>query len=767
MGAARGGVAGPARGATWCSTTVSLVVLAMLAAWPRPVAALNARLGWSRVGAAAGYRVYVRQSGQAYGSGTDVGLIQADATGVVYYVAPSLPTGVLNYFAVTAYDGSGRESALSNELSLLVNATPTATRTATVTAPAPFTSTMGATAIRTATANAVATATSPAASTATLTRTITTTLTRTVTATPTRTVTPTPTSSPIGTAVAGSSPLAAYAFSEGSGTTTADASGNGHTGTLFGNARWVTGAYGIGLQFGGGSTRDGVNLAPNNGFDGLLQGTLEAWVRFDTSAPAGVYNWFDGRDASGCSYPFEVGYNNRSGTVIYWEVWAGDGPLCSATFYARLAVTNPDQWHHLAYVVSGTGNTWYVDGVARTPTYLNGSAASTFFLANIAASPNTRYDVGTSEDPLETFEGTVDELRIYGRPLTGAEIQADMIAPVGAPPVRTSTASVTPTATPIPTVAGTPIGTATRTIAPGSPFDVSGAIRYYAGAKPVANTELTLQRTQSALTASSDGLGQFGFTGVPADTWRLEPRKNGDFQNAISSRDASYVLQVVAGKRTFDALQQLACDVTGDGTLSSLDATRILDFAVGTITRMPVAERCGSDWVFVPQPASVPGQRLVMPAVSSTSCQRGAIAFEPLQSDAPQQDFSAALFGDCTGNWKPPKPLAALRRSAGEVRLGTARGRPGGRWIVPLYASGGAVEALAARVAYDPAAAALEIVRPVGTASGALLRYRADTSGVVVIALASDRPFSAEDRLAVLVFRAAEAPRLRLLGQSP
>jgi Concanavalin A-like lectin/glucanases superfamily len=192
---------------------------------------------------------------------------------------------------------------------------------------------------------------------------------------------------------------------------------------------WTAGKYGTGLRFSGGVTYDGVNLAPNNGFDALTQGTLEAWVKFDPTAAAGYHDWFDGRDASGCSYPFEFEINNL-GSTVYWEIWAGNTAQCTATFNARVALSNPSQWHHLAYVVTSSGNTWYVDGLPQSPTYIVGSAASTFFFASIAASPNTRYDVGTSDDQAEVFQGIVDELRIYNRPLSPAEIQADMSAPI-------------------------------------------------------------------------------------------------------------------------------------------------------------------------------------------------------------------------------------------------------------------------------------------------------------------------------------------------
>lgn len=98
------------------------------------VEAFDAQIGWSPLQSVMGYRVYVRQLGQSYAAGTDVGLLQPD-TGVVRYIARGLPNGIVNYVAVTAYDGSGRESGFSNELSVSVGLpASTATRSATATA---------------------------------------------------------------------------------------------------------------------------------------------------------------------------------------------------------------------------------------------------------------------------------------------------------------------------------------------------------------------------------------------------------------------------------------------------------------------------------------------------------------------------------------------------------------------------------------------------------------------------------------------------------
>jgi hypothetical protein len=99
-------------------------------------AAYEARLAWSPVTGALGYRLYVRQDQQPYGAGLDVGAPTPDADGAIRSVLAVLSTDSVNYFTVTSYDALGSESTRSNELSLAYAAVtpfPTATPIATVT----------------------------------------------------------------------------------------------------------------------------------------------------------------------------------------------------------------------------------------------------------------------------------------------------------------------------------------------------------------------------------------------------------------------------------------------------------------------------------------------------------------------------------------------------------------------------------------------------------------------------------------------------------
>jgi hypothetical protein len=114
---------------------------------------------------------------------------------------------------------------------------------------------------------------------------------------------------------------------------------------------------------------------------------------------------------------------------------------------------------------------------------------------------------------------------------------------------------------------------------------------------------------------------------------------------------------MVAGLRTFDPEQRLACDVTGNGTVSALDATKILQRTVNLISRFPVAQTCASDWLFVPSPAAAANQYVIAPQnMAGKPCQPGAIEFRPLAGQLADQDFAAVLIGDCTGNWAPATP---------------------------------------------------------------------------------------------------------------
>lgn len=230
-------------------------------------------------------------------------------------------------------------------------------------------------------------------------------------------------------------PLLAYCFEEGSGLTTADNSGNGHTGGLIDSPAWVAGKYGLGLRFDGNrSGQQYVSFGPDDTFDAVNQGTIMAWVK--PASATGLYrNWFQSGQGGLCQWPLQLGVTNN--TFDFW----GGGSGCSATLDAVASIPSPvTDWHHLAFVTDGTGNKLYIDGLLSSPVYHSGNSLTQVFFAQTSTG-TSKYRVGSTESPQETFDGVVDEFRIYGVALPQSEIQSAMNTPFCA-------GTATPTATP-------------------------------------------------------------------------------------------------------------------------------------------------------------------------------------------------------------------------------------------------------------------------------------------------------------------------------
>ncbi len=221
------------------------------------------------------------------------------------------------------------------------------------------------------------------------------------------------------TASAGNTGLvAAYGFNEGSGSTVADASGNGNTGTVA-NATWTTaGKYGDALSFNG--TNSWVTVADSAALHLTTGMTLEAWVyptaingwecvllKEDTSdLTYALYGDNNGNDTGGPRRP--VVSIKETGTT-YWTPGS-----------AQLALNT---WAHLAATYDGSTLKMYVNGTLATSLAQSGSINVSSGVLRIGG------------DSLwgEYFNGLIDEVRVYNRALTQAQIQTDMNTPVGSP----------------------------------------------------------------------------------------------------------------------------------------------------------------------------------------------------------------------------------------------------------------------------------------------------------------------------------------------
>ena len=324
-------------------------------------------------------------------------------------------------------------------------------------------------------------------------------------------------------------------------------------------------------------------------------------------------------------------------------------------------------------------------------------------------------------------------------PPTLTKTPAPYVSPTATvPPTATRTPSITPTATPV-------------------TYSVSGRVNYYGSGQPVPDATVLLTGPASDA-AVTDISGAFAFPSLSPGTWAFGPRKSGDVGLAISSVDAVYVLQAAVGARTAGQIERTACDVSGNGTLTSLDASLILQYTVNSITHFPVA---GADaaWTFFPVPAPGPNQQVTRPALSLGIYLPGVVVYDPLAASVTNQNFLAVVFGDCTGNWQPAAALRTGASTARRVRMGGARRGGGHRDLrVPVYVEGaGEFLGLDLLVRFDPTHLTFAGVHRLGDAGHALVEAKEWTPGTIRLALASPQPLR-PGRVLALRFALTQAP---------
>ena len=202
--------------------------------------------------------------------------------------------------------------------------------------------------------------------------------------------------------------VAAYGFDETSGTTTADSSGNALTGTLSGAVRNTGGKFGGALSFDGVNDWVTVNdAAPLHLTTGM---TLEAWVR-----PTALTGW---RTVIIKEQAADLAYALYANTGANWptgNVFTGAEEEARGT--AQVALNT---WTHLAATYDG----------ATLRLYVNGTQVATRAVTGALASSTRALRFGGNAIWSEWFKGLLDEVRVYNRALTAAEVQSDMATPV-------------------------------------------------------------------------------------------------------------------------------------------------------------------------------------------------------------------------------------------------------------------------------------------------------------------------------------------------
>lgn len=212
--------------------------------------------------------------------------------------------------------------------------------------------------------------------------------------------------------------VAWWRFEESGGDAVIDSSGNGNHGVLYGATR-VAGRQGKALKFDG---IDDYVEVPNTGgaFDLVASWTVEVWAKPLTSAPAdriGPIVWKIANNGG-----------NEDTFVLAWSSEPGTSQEGS-TFWTKLerAMDDedlpvlsrphiPNQWYHVAAIYDGSNIMIYVNGV------LEGSRNIGSVMAYTGPAPLRMGNVFNSDHCcLGVFDGLIDEVRIYNRPLNPSE----------------------------------------------------------------------------------------------------------------------------------------------------------------------------------------------------------------------------------------------------------------------------------------------------------------------------------------------------------
>ncbi len=201
-----------------------------------------------------------------------------------------------------------------------------------------------------------------------------------------------------------------WKLDEMAGTIAYDSSGLGNHGRLGGDPQWVAGYFGGALDLDG--TDDYVEI------DGVADDiktnnfSISAWIK---TTQVGDDDVIIGSNSGG-SHDFILGVANG---FLFVEA-------NSANTYPP--VINNNQWHHIVYVRDGTTAYAYTDGeLVGTETPSGNPAGDTRW------SIGQEWDSSDSSDPSDEYDGIVDDVQFYNRPLTAAEIVQVMIGvPFGA-----------------------------------------------------------------------------------------------------------------------------------------------------------------------------------------------------------------------------------------------------------------------------------------------------------------------------------------------
>jgi hypothetical protein len=208
-----------------------------------------------------------------------------------------------------------------------------------------------------------------------------------------------------------------YPLDEGAGDTAYDKSGNGHDGTLNNNVTWISPGYkGSGINVDG-SANSRIELGTWNPAEGTGELSLAMWIRW--AGGGGTYQGLIGkRDTWPDTTMFQFQVRPENGGTFRLET-------------GTYAIVSPDNtldplaqtWAHVAATFDGTTARLYLNGqeIMSGGFDFNTAGETSDMGIGCVTGGGTGYS-GNGE----VFSGDIDEVRIYNRALSEADILGTM-----------------------------------------------------------------------------------------------------------------------------------------------------------------------------------------------------------------------------------------------------------------------------------------------------------------------------------------------------
>ncbi len=189
-----------------------------------------------------------------------------------------------------------------------------------------------------------------------------------------------------------------WSMDQESGNQVRDQSDSGHDGQLVGGPIWSEGHSGNALLFDGRQSH--VSVEPAAGLNKLNQLTLSGWVKLaPASCPCSI---FDKSESEYDGFGMSVDASGRVRVTL------------NDTFLTSNRLVADGRWRHLVAVYDGQDLKLFVDGTEDRWDWMNAGGLETLSPLKIGAPRSGRKGYLT---------GSLDELRIYDRPLSDEEIE--------------------------------------------------------------------------------------------------------------------------------------------------------------------------------------------------------------------------------------------------------------------------------------------------------------------------------------------------------